>query len=52
MTFFPQEVMQRIRYLHFKIKHLDEALEKEEESVTDGLRWEPSPKPTATRWTT
>jgi hypothetical protein len=34
MTFFPQEVMQRIRYLHFKIKHLDEALEKEEESVT------------------
>jgi hypothetical protein len=34
MTFFPQEVMQRIRYLHYKIKHLDEALEKEEESVT------------------
>ena len=34
MTFFPQEVMQRIRYLHYKIKHLNEALEKEEESVT------------------
>lgn len=34
MTFFPEEVMQRIRYLHFKIKHLDEALEKEEESFT------------------
>ena len=34
MTFFPQEVMQRIRYLHYKIKHLDEALEKEEETVT------------------
>ena len=34
MTFFPQEVMQRIRYLHYKIKHLDEALEKEEESVS------------------
>ncbi|MFW9826008.1 MAG: hypothetical protein ACFFEY_00110 [Candidatus Thorarchaeota archaeon] len=31
MTFFQEEVMQRIRYLHFKIKHLEEALEKEEE---------------------
>ncbi|TFF90191.1 MAG: hypothetical protein EU548_04290, partial [Promethearchaeota archaeon] len=32
MSFFPEEIMQRIRFLHFKIKHLEEALEKEEES--------------------
>lgn len=36
-TFFTEELMQRIRYLHFKIKKLEEALEKEEEhfSVDD-----------------
>jgi hypothetical protein len=31
MTFFQEELMQRIRYLHFKIKHLEEALEKDDE---------------------
>ncbi len=31
MTFFPEEVMQRIRYLHFSIKKIEEALEKEDE---------------------
>jgi len=30
-TFFPEEMMQRIRFLHFKIKHIEEALEKEHE---------------------
>jgi hypothetical protein len=30
-AFFTEESMQRIRYLHFKIKKLEEALEKEEE---------------------
>ena len=34
MTFFTEDVMQRIRYLHFKIKHLNDALEKEEENFT------------------
>ncbi|MHA1254806.1 MAG: hypothetical protein ACTSPS_04315 [Promethearchaeota archaeon] len=34
MTFFTEEVMQRIRYLHFKIKKIEEALDKEEESFT------------------
>jgi hypothetical protein len=33
-TFFEQEVMQRIRYLHFKIKKIEEALEKEEETFS------------------
>jgi hypothetical protein len=33
-TFFEQEVMQRIRYLHFKIKKIEEALQKEEETFT------------------
>ena len=32
--FFEQELMQRIRYLHFKIKKIEEGLEKEEESFT------------------
>ena len=32
MSFFTEEVMQRIRYLHFKIKKIEEALDKEEES--------------------
>jgi len=32
MTFFTDEIMQRIRYLHYKIKKIEEALEKEEES--------------------
>ncbi len=32
MTFFDEETLQRIRYLHFKIKHLEEALEKEDEA--------------------
>jgi len=31
MTFFQDEVMQRIRYLHFSIKKIEEALEKEDE---------------------
>ena len=34
MPFFPEEVMQRIRYLHYKIKKIEEALDKEEESFT------------------
>ena len=32
MTFFQEEVMQRIRYLHYKIKKIEEALDKEEEN--------------------
>ncbi|MFX1374545.1 MAG: hypothetical protein ACFFA0_01925 [Promethearchaeota archaeon] len=32
MTFFSEEVMQRIRYLHFKIKKIESALEKEDEN--------------------
>jgi len=32
MPFFTEEVMQRIRYLHYKIKKIEEALNKEEES--------------------
>ncbi|MEE9377112.1 MAG: hypothetical protein V3V33_03655 [Candidatus Lokiarchaeia archaeon] len=31
MTFFQDEVMQRIRYLHFSIKKIEEALDKEDE---------------------
>lgn len=31
--FFDEETMMRIRYLHFKIKHLEDALEKEDEHV-------------------
>lgn len=31
--FFDEETMMRIRYLHFKIKHLEDALEKEDEQV-------------------
>ncbi len=34
MTFFTDEVMQRIRYLHYKIKKIEEALDKEEESFS------------------
>ena len=34
MPFFTEEVMQRIRYLHYKIKKIEEALDKEEESFT------------------
>jgi len=34
MTFFTDEIMQRIRYLHYKIKKIEEALEKEEESFS------------------
>jgi len=34
MTFFTEEVMQRIRYLHYKIKKIEEALDKEEESFS------------------
>ena len=30
-TFFPEEIVQRIRFLHFKIKHIEEALVKEHE---------------------
>ena len=32
-TFFRQEVMQKIRFLHFKIKHLEEFLQKEYEDI-------------------
>lgn len=31
MTFFVEDVMQRIRYLHYSIKKIEDALEKEEE---------------------
>jgi hypothetical protein len=31
MTFFTDEVMQRIRYLHYKIKKIEDAIEKEDE---------------------
>jgi hypothetical protein len=31
MTFFADELMQRIRYLHFKVKHLEDALGREDE---------------------
>jgi len=34
MTFFSQEQMQRIRFLHFKVKHLEEALEKDDEDFS------------------
>ena len=34
MTFFTDEIMQRIRYLHYKIKKIEEALDKEEESFS------------------
>ena len=34
MPFFDEESSQRIRYLHFKIKHLEEALEKEDEEFS------------------
>ncbi|MFW9823542.1 MAG: hypothetical protein ACFFE4_11430 [Candidatus Thorarchaeota archaeon] len=31
MTFFTEEVMQRIRYLHYKIKKIEDAIEKDDE---------------------
>ncbi len=31
MTFFTEEVMQRIRYLHYKIKKIEDAIDKEDE---------------------
>ncbi|NVM17355.1 MAG: hypothetical protein HWN80_06530 [Candidatus Lokiarchaeota archaeon] len=34
MPFFTTEVMQRIRYLHYKIKKIEEALDKEEETFS------------------
>ena len=34
MPFFSEEVMQRIRYLHYKIKKIEEALDKEEENFS------------------
>jgi len=34
VTFFTDEVSQRIRYLHFKIKKIEEALDREEENFT------------------
>ncbi|MHA1149601.1 MAG: hypothetical protein ACTSR8_15305 [Promethearchaeota archaeon] len=37
MAFFPDEVMQRLRYLHFSIKKLEDALEKEEKFDLDDL---------------
>ncbi|MHA1194553.1 MAG: hypothetical protein ACTSRH_00620 [Promethearchaeota archaeon] len=32
MSFFDEELTRRIRYLHFKIKHLENALDREDES--------------------
>ncbi len=37
MTYFPEELMQRIRYLHFKIRHLGDALDKEESFTLDDI---------------
>jgi hypothetical protein len=38
MSFFPDEVMQRIRWLHYKIKNsIEESLEKEEDFSLDDL---------------
>ncbi|MFX0070326.1 MAG: hypothetical protein ACFFAO_04470 [Candidatus Hermodarchaeota archaeon] len=34
MSFFPDETMQRIRFLHYSIKKLEEAIEKEEEEFS------------------
>ncbi len=34
MAFFTEETEQRIRFLQFKIKQLEEALKKDEESIT------------------
>jgi len=34
MRFFSEEQMQRIRYLHYKVKHLEEALEKDDEDFS------------------
>ncbi len=34
MTFFTEKIMQRIRYLHYKIKKIEEALDKEDESFS------------------
>jgi len=34
MSFFPDETMQRIRFLHYSIKKVEEALEKEEEDYS------------------
>jgi len=36
-SYFPEEVMQRIRYLHFKTRHLDDALIKCENFTLDDL---------------
>ncbi len=33
-SFFDQETMQRIRYLHYKIKKLESVIEKEDEEIT------------------
>lgn len=38
-TFFPEEIIQRIRFLHFKIKHLENALEKNEDFKLDMLSY-------------
>lgn len=38
-TFFPEETMQRIRFLHFKIKHLEEALHKKEKFSFNELNY-------------
>ncbi len=34
MTFFPEDVMQRIRYLHFNIKKIENALDKDDEDFS------------------
>lgn len=36
-SFFPEETMQRIRFLHYKIKHLGDALENDEDFSLDDL---------------
>ncbi|MFX0141146.1 MAG: hypothetical protein ACFFDN_46335 [Candidatus Hodarchaeota archaeon] len=36
-SFFPEETMQRIRFLHFKIKHLEDAIENDADFSLDDL---------------
>ena len=38
-SFFPEETMQRIRFLHFKIKHLEKALDKKEDFSFSDLNY-------------
>jgi hypothetical protein len=38
-SFFPEETMQRIRFLHFKIKHLEKILERKEDFSFSDLNY-------------